>query len=140
VEQGRGFIATAGHGDHYVDRRFVVDERNLTEGGAVRFVPLAPLKEGQRPVAGCTVQEGHEIQGTFQRVLADKGYGFVEVRDVRGNQQNLFVYLGNAAAGHQFGEQVRLEVRRNYKGISGQLVGGDESGVASDSGAGSGLF
>ncbi|MFI5569857.1 adenylate/guanylate cyclase domain-containing protein [Streptomyces sp. NPDC051740] len=139
-DQGRGFIATAGRGDHYVDRRFIVDEQNLTEGGAVRFVPLAPLKEGQRPVAGCTVQEGHEIRGTFQRVLADKGYGFVEVRDVRGNQQNLFVYLGDAAAGHQFGEQVRLEVRRNYKGISGQLVGGGGSGVASDSGAGSDLF
>ncbi|QEU85407.1 adenylate/guanylate cyclase domain-containing protein [Streptomyces viridosporus] len=138
-EQGRGFIATAGHGDHYVDRRFLVNEQNLTEGGAVRFVPLPPLKEGQRPVAGCTVQEGHEIRGTFQNVRTDKGYGFVEVRDTRGNQQNLFVFLGDAAAGHRFGDPATLEVRRNHKGISGQLVGVNGTDGGDDGGAGSDL-
>ncbi|MER5691158.1 adenylate/guanylate cyclase domain-containing protein [Streptomyces mirabilis] len=132
AEQGRGFIATTGHGDHYVDRRFIANEQDLTEGCAVRFVPLPPLKEGQRPVAGCTVQEGHEIRGTFQRILAQKGYGFVEVRDQRRNQQNLFVFLGDEAAGRQFGEQVRLEVCRNYKGISGQLVSESMSGANGD--------
>ncbi|WP_328620345.1 adenylate/guanylate cyclase domain-containing protein [Streptomyces sp. NBC_00354] len=121
-EQGRGFIGTTEHGDHYVDRRFIVSEEDLTEGQNVRFVPLPPLKPGQRPVAGACVQEGQRIEGTFQRVLAHKGFAFVDATDTRGTRQSLFVFLGDGAAGHQTGEPATLRVSRNAKGIAGQLV------------------
>ncbi|MEU2667260.1 adenylate/guanylate cyclase domain-containing protein [Streptomyces sp. NPDC007164] len=125
-ELGRGFISTAEHGDHYVDRRYVAGEGELTEGRPVRFIPLQPLKEGQRPVAGCSVQEGQRVQGRFQRVLAHKGYSFVDVLDARGNRQSLFVFLGEGAAEHHTGEPASLEVRRNHRGLSGHLIGEDE--------------
>ncbi|MFE9255466.1 adenylate/guanylate cyclase domain-containing protein [Streptomyces sp. NPDC006879] len=121
-DQGRGFIGAADHGDHYVDRRFIVGEGELTEGQSVRFIPLPPLKEGQRPVAGCCVQEGHTIDGTFQRVLAHKGFAFVDVLDSRGNRQSVFVFLGDGAADHRAGQPVSLEVRHNHRGISGQVL------------------
>ncbi|GAA1436205.1 hypothetical protein GCM10009601_63170 [Streptomyces thermospinosisporus] len=125
---GRGFISTSSeHGDHYVDRRFIVGEEDLTEGSSVRFVPLPPLQEGKQPLAGCTVQEGHRIKGHFQRVFPAKGYSFVDVIDSRGNRQALFVFLGPEADSRRPGDQVTLQVCRNYKGISGQLLDGGDT-------------
>ncbi|MCX5184232.1 adenylate/guanylate cyclase domain-containing protein [Streptomyces sp. NBC_00268] len=132
AEQGRGFIATVSHGDHYVDRRFVANEGDLTEGRSVRFVPLPPLKDGQRPVAGCTVQEGHRVQGTFQRIFAQKGFSFVDVLDTRGNRQSLFVFLGDNVGDYRSGEAASLEVCRNHKGISGQLISEGKSDISGD--------
>ncbi|MDQ1013125.1 class 3 adenylate cyclase/cold shock CspA family protein [Streptomyces sp. V4I23] len=133
---GRGFIATnSEYGDHYVDRRFIVGEGDLTEGRSVRFIPLPPLQEGKQPLAGCTVQEGNRIQGHFQRVFSDKGYSFVDVIDSRGNRQALFVHLGPEAGNRRPGDPAVLEVCRNYKGIAGQLIAnGDADRAARSSG------
>jgi len=119
----KGFISTVGHGDYYVDARFVVGGQSLTEGAAVRFVPQPPVTPDPdaKPVAGCTVQEGHRFRGTFNNVLAS-GFGFADVRDQRGNQQSLFVYLGGNAAGHRIGDVVHLEAVRNRKGLSARVV------------------
>lgn len=132
VTQGRGFISTISHGDYYVDRRYIASGEDLTEGRSVRFVPRAPFKEGACPIAGCTVQEGHRVRGTFQRVLAHKGYAFVDVLDGLGNRQSLFLFLGDNAADHRSGQAVLLEASRNHKGISGQLIDGDGGSSASD--------
>ncbi|GGN14521.1 adenylate/guanylate cyclase domain-containing protein [Streptomyces fuscichromogenes] len=126
--QGRGFISTTSDGDYYVDRRYVVSGEDLTEGRSVRFVARAPFKEGARPIAGCTVQEGHRVPGTFQRVFPDRNFTFADVLDGLGNRQRLFVYLGDGAAEHRSGEAVLLEVTRNYRGISGHLVTADQTG------------
>ena len=123
---GRGFIATnTSHGDHYVDRRFVVGGADLQEGRVVRFIPLPALQEGKLPLAGCAVQEGHHVQGHFQRVFPDKGFAFVSVVDSRGNQQSLFVHLGPEAASQRSGAPVALEVCQNSRGIAGQFTTDD---------------
>jgi class 3 adenylate cyclase/cold shock CspA family protein len=128
--QGSGFISTVSHGDFYVDRRYIANGEDLTEGRCARFVRRPPFKEGARPIAGCTVQEGHRLRGTFQRVLAHRGYGFVEVIDTLGNSQSLFLFLGENAAEHRQGQAVLVEASRNRKGISSHLIerGGDENG------------
>lgn len=122
ASQGRGFISTASDGDFYVDRRYVASGEDLIEGQSVRFTPREPFKEGARPIAGCTVQEGHRVRGVFQRVFEGKGYAFVDVFDRMGNRQGLFLFLGERAPSHRPGEAVLLEVRRNRRGISGQLM------------------
>ncbi|MFJ3298996.1 adenylate/guanylate cyclase domain-containing protein [Streptomyces sp. NPDC002523] len=128
----RGFISTPGHVDHYVDSRFIASGQELTEGAAVRFIPLPPVTPDPeaKPVAGCTVQEGHQFQGIFNNVLVDSGFGFADVRDQRGNLQSLFVYLGGEAANRQRGDAVQLEAVRNHKGISARVVNdpGDRGG------------
>ncbi|MGV9990889.1 adenylate/guanylate cyclase domain-containing protein [Streptomyces sp. NPDC003374] len=131
--QGRGFISTTSDGDYYVDRRYIVSGEDLTEGRSVRFVPRAPFKEGARPIAGCTVQEGHRVRGTFHRVFPDRSFTFADVLDGLGNRQSLFVHLGDRAADHRSGEAVILEVTRNYRGISGQLIDGDGDGESAAS-------
>lgn len=123
--RGQGFITTdAEGGDHYVDRRYIVGEGDLTVGRSVRFVPLPPLQEGKNPLAGCTVQEGNRVQGQFQQVFPgpDKKYAFVDVVDARGNRQALFVHLGPEAGTRRPGEPVTVEVCRNNRGIAAQLI------------------
>ncbi|MGW6151553.1 adenylate/guanylate cyclase domain-containing protein [Streptomyces sp. NPDC055144] len=131
VTRGHGFITTdPEHGDHYVDRRFVVGEGDLTVGRSVRFIPMPPLQEGKNPLAGCTVQEGDLVQGQFQRVFPGPGkeFAFVDVVDSRGNRQGLFVHLGPEAGTRKPGEPAALEVCRNNQGIAGQLItSGDQS-------------
>lgn len=123
TDTGWGFIAPLGEGgDYYVDRRFVVGEGDLIQGGRVRFVPLPPIKEGKQPLAGCTVQEGHRVEGKIQRTFPGKTFTFVDVTDSRGNRQPLHVYVGAAAETLRTGDQIRVEITRNRKGISGQLI------------------
>lgn len=121
-EQGRGFISTLSDGDYYLDRRHVVGGEDLIEGRSVRFVPRPPFKDGGRPIASCAIQEGQHVRATFQRVLAHKGYGFVDIRDALGNQQSLFLYLGDDAAGHRPGDVVTVEASRNHRGISARIA------------------
>ncbi|MGW8764877.1 adenylate/guanylate cyclase domain-containing protein [Streptomyces sp. NPDC055815] len=132
--RGQGFIATLAEGDYYIDRRFVANGEDLAEGHNVRFVPRPPFKaDGSCPVAGCAVQEGHVVRGVFQRVLAHKGYGFVDVLDQMGNRQSLYVHLGARVAEFHTGGPVTIEAVRNYKGISGRLA--DGAGTAENGGA-----
>ncbi|EHR61505.1 adenylate/guanylate cyclase domain-containing protein [Saccharomonospora cyanea] len=121
-EQGRGFISTVSDGDYYLDRRHVASGEDLVEGRSVRFVLRPPFKDGGRPVAGCAIQEGHHVRATFQRIFAHKGYGFVDVRDSLGNQQSLFLYLGDDTVKHRPGDTVTVEASRNHKGISARIA------------------
>ncbi|MDX3453667.1 adenylate/guanylate cyclase domain-containing protein [Streptomyces sp. ME02-8801-2C] len=121
----KGFISSPGRVDHYVDTRFIVGGQELTKGAAVRFVPMPPVTRAPeaKPVAGCTVQEGHQFRGTFNNVIADKRFGFADVFDQHGNRQSLFVYLlGDEAARFHRGDTAILEAVRNPKGISARVV------------------
>ncbi|MFD8896337.1 adenylate/guanylate cyclase domain-containing protein [Streptomyces ardesiacus] len=129
---GRGFISTTAHGDHYVDRRYIANGEDLTQGQSVRFVPMQPTREGVRPIAGCTVQEGHVVHGTFHRVFPDRKFAFVDVLDTRGNRQSLHVFLGEDMAHSRPGERVSLKACRNRQGISGQLIGTQSAGETAD--------
>ncbi|SHF14969.1 adenylate/guanylate cyclase domain-containing protein [Streptoalloteichus hindustanus] len=129
TEHGRGFIRTE-RGDHYVDRRFLADgQQDLTRGKNVRFLPTDPLRPGDRPVAGALAQEGWRMKGVFTKVFAERGFGFVDVQDQRGNTQSLFVHLGDAANRFRVGDRASFVVSANSRGLSGQL---DEDTTSSD--------
>ncbi|MFI0040392.1 cold-shock protein [Streptomyces mutabilis] len=139
-EKGWGFITPLGEGtDYYVNRRLVVGEADLTPGGRVRFVPLPPVSDGKQPQAGCTVHEGHTVEGKIQRTFLGKPFTFVEVADPHGHRQSLHVYVGAAAESLRTGDRIRVEITQNRKGISGQLIaeaspGAQKEAVAVDGG------
>nr|BFE99409.1 hypothetical protein GCM10020241_10850 [Streptoalloteichus tenebrarius] len=61
------------------------------------------------------------MKGVLRRVFADRGFGFVDVRDQRDNTQQLFVHLGDAASRYRVGDPVAFVVTSNRRGLSGQL-------------------
>ncbi|WP_143261719.1 adenylate/guanylate cyclase domain-containing protein [Allokutzneria sp. NRRL B-24872] len=129
AEKGRGSLRTE-RGEYFVDRRFLaVPKENLVRGKTVRFVPIKPLRPNGRPVAGALVQEGWRVTAEFTKVFAERGYGFVAVKDQRGNTLTLFVHLGEAARRLRPGDRATLVIRPNPRGLSGQLNKG-ASGAA----------
>ncbi|MFJ3882804.1 adenylate/guanylate cyclase domain-containing protein [Streptomyces sp. NPDC090077] len=130
----KGFISSPDRPDHYVDLRFIAGGEGLKEGAAVRFIPTPAVSTdpGAKPVAGCTVQEGHRIHGTFNNVIVEKRFGFADVHDQRGTMQSLFVYLRTDAAKYSIGQTVLLEIVRNSHGISAVVVDEEAPGSGVD--------
>lgn len=114
-ESGNGFIYASDDEFFYTDRRFVVDNANLSVGERVHFLPRDPLQAGKNRVAACVVRHGQLYQGKISQIIGQK-YGFWQLFDSMGNLWSMFVSLGANEAGISVGNQVVCKIVENEKG------------------------
>jgi class 3 adenylate cyclase/cold shock CspA family protein len=120
-ETGRGFVTSADGEEFYCDSRYIVGGDELQRDDIVYFCPQEGGGTGKRRVAGAAVYLNQEVDAIVTNVR-EEGYGFLQVRDQRGNPQDLFFSLNDAEDGLCRDEVVICVVGETGRGARAEEV------------------
>lgn len=92
----------------------------LERDDIVYYCPQDARDGGKNRVATATVYMGQEAEATI--VSVRDGYGFLQVVDQRGNQQDVFFSLAEVPDGIVCGEMVTCQIVETARGVRAEGI------------------
>jgi class 3 adenylate cyclase len=106
------FIDGDDHVSYYSKPSFFLQDVEPEVGYKVFFHKRPPFSEGKSPVASSVIMVGEDYEGLVSKVL--EKFCFVKIRGEKGEDHDVFYWLGDMPKNFEEGDSVEIELKDHY--------------------------